>query len=458
MLAGSAQRRVQLGVAKKIKNGARKIVLDKAEEARVAAFSAFKSLGFNVQHISQSILATAMGNHVTQGAATTSSGNETSSSFVDVEHMEHVSAKPSTAENENSDKVSSESEGEKLMRTSDIGLVASAEVNSTAAVHCNFGAENSGVPVEGSVTGGSELNATIGNTKSADMARSIQLQNSGDGTRVCDEYLHCGVQEPQSKENLSLGNKDSACGKGPINAINTPGGFDSFLDLWETIREFYFDIHYNKRSEVNSVAPFEIHGIAICWENSPVYYVNLPKDLLWSENRRNCCSSVGTSGDKSNVSPPEYLLEIVRQRWNRIGEILGQRNVRKFTWNLKVQIQALKNPAVSVQKFGSDLAVKNMGVELIDNSFLLLSPVNVKDGIDVCIVAWILWPDEERSSNPNLEKVFRRIISTTLTVISSMCSMFLEDKFFIFPMLRIFLLLISYGPMTSKVLEILSSS
>nr|POE48267.1 helicase and polymerase-containing protein tebichi [Quercus suber] len=44
---GSAQRRVQLGVAKKIKNGARKIVLDKAEEARVAAFSAFKSLGFN---------------------------------------------------------------------------------------------------------------------------------------------------------------------------------------------------------------------------------------------------------------------------------------------------------------------------------------------------------------------------------------------------------------------------
>nr|POF20510.1 hypothetical protein CFP56_63176 [Quercus suber] len=68
-------------MAKKIKNGACKIVLDKAEEARVAAFSAFKSLGFNVQHISQPILATAMGNHVTQGAATTSSGNETNSSF-----------------------------------------------------------------------------------------------------------------------------------------------------------------------------------------------------------------------------------------------------------------------------------------------------------------------------------------------------------------------------------------
>ncbi len=415
MLEGSAQRRIQLGVAKKIKNGARKIVLDKAEEASVAAFSAFKSLGINVQHISQPILSTVMGNHVRQGAATTSSGNETSSSFVDVEHMKHVSAKPSSEENENFDKVASESDVEKLMRTSDIGLVASAEVNSTAAMHCNFGAENSGVPVEGSVTNGAELNATIGNTKSAEMAHSIQLQSSGDGTRVCGGYLHCGVQEPQSRENLCLGNKDSTCGKGPINAVNTPGGFDSFLDLWETTREFYFDIHYNKRSEVNSVAPFEIHGIAICWENSPVYYVNLPKDLLWSENRRNGYSSLGTSGDKSNVSPPEYWLEIVRQRWNRIGEMLGQRNVRKFTWNLKVQIQVLKSPAVSNQKFGSDLAGKNMGLELIDNSFLLLPPVNVKGGIDVCIVAWILWPDEERSSNPNLEKVISIIISTNLS-------------------------------------------
>ena len=29
----------------------------------------------------------------------------------------------------------------------------------------------------------------------------------------------------------------------------------------------------------------------------------------------------------------------------------------------------------------------------------------VKDAIDMCIVAWILWPDEESSSSPNLDKV-----------------------------------------------------
>ncbi|KAG6649379.1 hypothetical protein CIPAW_07G208100 [Carya illinoinensis] len=407
---GSAQRRVQLGVAKKIKNGARKIVLDKAEEARAVAFSAFKSLGFNVPQFSRPLMSTTVGDQVRQGAATTSSGIDTSSNFDVVEHMNHVSSKPSTEENDNSDKVALESEGEKLIRRSDINLLASEEVNSTAAVHCNFGTETSAVPVEGSVTSGSELNATVGNTKSAGAIDSIHLKKPSALSRIGDGYLHCGVPEPHNI--LSLGNKNSVCGRGPINAINTPGGFDSFLDLWETSQEFCFDVHYNKRLDVNSVAPFEIHGIATCWENSPVYYVNLPKDLMWSDKRREDYSSMCISGDKSSVSLPENLSEIVERRWNRIREILGKRNVRKFTWNLKVQIQVLKIPAVLVQKFGSDLAGKNMDLELIDNSYLLLSPVNINDGIDMSIVTWILWPDEERSSNPNLEKEVKKRLSS----------------------------------------------
>jgi DNA polymerase theta len=417
-LEGSAQRHIQLGVAKKIKSGARKIVLDKAEEARIVAFSAFKSLGLDVPHFSLPVLPTAIGDHVRQGAATISSGDGTSSIFVDVEHTKPVSAKPSTEETESFDKVASEIEGEKFMRTPDIVLVASAEVNSTTA--------SSVVPVEGSVT------------SRADMTYTVQLQGPDDGIGICVGYLHREVKEPHNRQNLCVDNKETACAKGPINAINTPGGFDSFLDLWETAREFYFDVHYNKRLEVNAVAPFEIHGMAICWESSPVYYVNLPKDLLWSDKRRDDYSSLGTSGDKGTFSPHEHWLEIVGERWNRIGKMLGKRNVRKFTWNLKVQVQVLKIPAVSVKKFGLDLAGKNLGIELIDNSYSLLSPVHIKDGIDMCIVAWILWPDEERSSNPNLEKVIRRIILTSLGVISSMCSVFLKQmEFLIFTMLKI---------------------
>ncbi|XP_078170110.1 helicase and polymerase-containing protein TEBICHI-like [Carex rostrata] len=48
--------RIYLGIAKKIKNGARKIVFDQAEEAQLAAFMALKSLGLNVPQISKLLL------------------------------------------------------------------------------------------------------------------------------------------------------------------------------------------------------------------------------------------------------------------------------------------------------------------------------------------------------------------------------------------------------------------
>lgn len=86
---------------------------------------------------------------------------------------------------------------------------------------------------------------------------------------------------------------------------------------------------------------------------------------------------------------------------------------------MKVQIQVFRNSAVSVQRIGRPyLAGKDMGPEIIDNSYLVLPPVDVNDGIDICVVAWILWPDEERSSCPNLEKVVRGPIFTLLSFVS----------------------------------------
>ncbi|MCD9558471.1 hypothetical protein HAX54_015857 [Datura stramonium] len=105
--------------------------------------------------------------------------------------------------------------------------------------------------------------------------------------------------------------------KGPMNATAVAGGFDSFLDLWEAAGEFYFDVHFSKKSALNSITPFEIYGLAICWEDSPVYYVNLPRDIL---------------------------------------------------------------------------------------QLLSVSPVPRSDAIDLCIVAWVLWPDEEKGSNLEVKK------------------------------------------------------
>ncbi|XP_021910921.1 helicase and polymerase-containing protein TEBICHI-like [Carica papaya] len=132
--------------------------------------------------------------------------------------------------------------------------------------------------------------------------------------------------------------------------------------------------------------------------------------------RRNKNLSISESSDNSKSANPEHSLEIVKQKWKRIDEIMGKSDVRKFTWNLKIQIQVLKRAVVSIQRLSRlNLTEKNMGIELIDNSYLLLSSVYIKDGIDLCIVAWILWPDEERNSNPNLEKEVKRRLSVEAT-------------------------------------------
>ncbi|OMO91013.1 hypothetical protein COLO4_18706 [Corchorus olitorius] len=393
--AEQAQRRIQLGVAKKIKNAARKIVLDKAEEARVAAFSAYKSLGYSVPQFSRPLVLS--GSSGGLDAATTSVGDDGPDTVVGVDQIKNVLAKPMTERTENMEKVSSDNEQIMLLNTSASNIVASAEINLATTLQCNSGMENHAVSVEGPVTG-NEVNTTIDQCRSVMMATASGYQ---------DQELQHGLNE-----NLYIGNVDNACGKGPLNAVNTPGGIDSFLELWETAVEFCFDIYYNKRSEANSIAPFEIHGIAICWENSPVYYVNLPKDLMWLENRKTNFSSTCISSDKHNSRPPEHILETAKLRWKRIGDIMEKCGIRKVTWNLKAQIQVLKSPAISVQRFGCmNVGVKDMGLEIVDNSCLLLPPVLINDGIDMCIAAWILWPDEERSSSPNLEKEVKKRLS-----------------------------------------------
>ncbi|KAM7459401.1 hypothetical protein LguiA_036395 [Lonicera macranthoides] len=355
---GTAQRRVHLGLAKKIKNGARKIVLDKAEEARVVAFSAFKSLGLDVPQFAQPLLFAATDDTIRKEEPT-SSGEENTPKFVGLENTKPVLAEPFVQVRKYLNEVTAEIEGDKSTKVSGV------------------------------------------NIDNTDTSLSLPLARTNNENRICSEHLdHVGQEQDDSAKV-----KENASDKGPVNAVSTLGGFDSFLDLWDTAREFFFDIHFNKRSEVNYVAPFEIHGIAICWENSPVYYVNLPKDLFWCDDRRN--DYMPTNFSATNC------LEIAKGRWKRIGYLMGKKDVRKFTWNLKVQIQVLKSPSISIQRFGSrNLAVRNMGLELIDSSYYMFSPIYVKGVVDISIVAWILWPDEERSSSPNLEKEVKKRLSS----------------------------------------------
>lgn len=388
---GSAQRSLQLGVAKKIKNGARKIVLDKAEEARIVAFSAFKSLGYDVLQLAPPIPTTACNSIRKEvGSSSGSDTADTSHSFVDANHID------------NSKIVALEKEKD-LNKSSENDARASVEDKSDSAMPCSLPT----VPVVVPTT--NELSMTLGTAKIPDVTTlSGQLQKQNDKSSIHDGCHAHGTGEQNHKENLARGNMNNSSRKGPINAVSTPGGLDSFLDLWDTVPVFYFDIHYIKRLELHSAAPFEVHGIAICWENSPMYYINLPRDILLSNNRKDDGFSLSACSPKHKGSSSNSKQDLMNamDRWGRISKIIEKKNVKKFTWNLKVQIQVLKKPSVSVQRFGSvDLLDKNMDLEVVDNSYILLPPIHVKEAIDICIVAWILWPDEESSSSPNLDKV-----------------------------------------------------
>ncbi|KAI3468240.1 hypothetical protein Pfo_024903 [Paulownia fortunei] len=404
---GSAQRRLQVGVAKKIKNGARKIVLDKAEEARVAAFSAFKSLGLDIPQFSRPLLSIATGN-APQKESTSSSGEESTSSYAVLRHSKRILDAPSFGDRREIAGVISEIEGGKSVEPPAAGLASSVKEKSAGKTESEILVEKPVLLEECSNNLNYKLSVTTNCISNTNGSTSYPLTDIGNIKNQSNEhFVHVGQQQPEN-ENICMGSRENTLEKGPLNAVSIPGGLDSFLDLWDAITEFFFDIHFTKKSELNSIAPFEIHGIAICWQNSPVYYLNIPKDLFRFSSQVNDHSM----GSK-DVLLPKLQVEMAKKRWTRIGIIMGRKDVKKFTWNLKVQIQVLKSPAVSVHKFSIlHGGIKNLGLDLVDNSYFMFSSVHVRIAIDMCVVAWILSPDEERSSYPNLEKEVKRRLSS----------------------------------------------
>ncbi|XP_073012513.1 helicase and polymerase-containing protein TEBICHI isoform X1 [Typha latifolia] len=353
----SSLQRMRLGIAKKIKNGACKIVLDQAEEARVAAISAFKSLGIHVPQFSQPLLSKVKDSLTERNT------------FVPEEDGAEKSFQPS-ALTRTEDRItncggtSGKACGEKLPED-DLIFESSREVKSSGVKPCKFNITNAA-----GITPGTSCFPKL---TAHDRNGKVDIVNDA---------------SPSIR---------SVTDKGPINACNFPGGFDPFLDQWCAVSEFSFDVHFLKRSDLQSPVLFEVIGLAICWENSPVYYCNLSKDLMSTEKLSTC-----------------DMWEVAKTRWRRIAGIMRQNGVRKITWNLKVQIQALKYPCISIQKFGR-LGLEHKKLNdfvLVDSSYILLPSIPVHNVMDICLAVWVLWPDEESKTTPNLDKVVKKRLSS----------------------------------------------
>lgn len=349
-------RKIQLGLAKKIKNGARKIVLEQAEEARIAAFSAFKSLGVEVPQLSQSL--------ITEKTILNSGSPVNQEASISVDIPEHKAGAHSVALEEDY----------QIRKTL---VIARNEFVSTCDARDDL--------VEGPLATICTENFDVDAVQKKLLKKVGKIENDG----------------PKCESNDQKKETPSHKG-GPVSVNSIPGGFTSFLEILDVQTEFHFDIHFTKRSEKNSVAIFEIQGIAFCWNDSPVYYLNMYRDLVAPKKL--------FSDKKDKLSNEEGAvsgLEIIKKRWARFSMIMEKMHVKKCCWNLKLQVQVLQNPCIPFHKIGSlsDALNKNH-ILLVDGSYFPLSPVIVKDGIDLCIVAWLLWPDEESNSSPNLEKVF----------------------------------------------------
>jgi DNA polymerase theta len=326
---------MQFGIAKKIKNGARKIVLEEAEAARLAAFSAFKSLGVEVPQFTAPPLPT-IEDSPTRYAMDSRVGSG-----------DQANCNKLALAMQGADDKSNCSNYASAQRASTKSLAEDTRPGSLIQMN------NPGIPINANT--------------------SIQEASSPSSTQITDKS----------------GSKD-VTDMGPVNACKFSGGFDCFLDQWSSVNEFSFDLHFVKKSTKSSLTLFEIFGLAVCWENSPIYYCNFPKDLVTAGN------------NDSNEAWVNFL-----RRWNKIHDIMQQKSIKKITWNLKIQIQALKSAYFSCQqlaRFHLDHKILN-NVEVLENSYVLLPPIAVYNGLDICLVAWVLWPDEESKTAPNLDKV-----------------------------------------------------
>lgn len=394
----SAMRRVQMGVAKKIKIGARKIVLDQAEEARIAAFSAFKSLGIDMPKMSRPLVSDIAGGSPPRGGfdSTANKNPQAAVRVGDDARLMLPSDRPLVVR-------------DNLVATSHMAAKATDEVSPIVGKQDVYNLSVDRALVQPSTATTCPPKNLHNIEQKTSQAICVANANVGHGNDKHDEQL---LSDSQERDIGRVSDHDYSNNKvnyrGPTNASNFPGGFDSFLNQWESEKEFYFDVHFSNRSELNSPILFEVYGLAICWENSPVYYVSLSKDLVSSGKlNTNCDVSQSSASDITKNYSICAMWDIVRSRWVRIVKIMSQNGVRKITWNLKSQIQVLKVPSISIQRFGRLIVdLKNLNdIRLVDGSYILLPPISVLNGIDTCLVAWILWPDDESKHGPNLEKV-----------------------------------------------------
>eukprot|EP01018_Ginkgo_biloba_P001647 Gb_33083 [translate_table: standard] len=437
---GVLQHRIQMGVARKIKNGARQIVLDQAEVARVAAFSAFKALGLNVPHaLSQPVGASSLlVGHVQDNDAVAPDDEMTvdKSLHADASNSNvlsgvspvlldtnlHTAAKGAHADGIDIFNKQRGKDIESTFINGSEGALPDEKVVGTGKylVSNNLSNEKHNERVaceDAAMICGSKVEE-----ESSQAIREKHLVAKGNEITMDEDVsMFTGFKVDQettyAKQDISA-KETHISNKGPFDVNDISGRFDSFLKMWEVVDEFFFDLHFSDVSAQDPSLLFEIHGLAVCWRDSPVYYVNFCKgsmSTLSSDKRYLVLHEDDKTVADINREGTLFIerVDTAKERWDKVAKIMCQEGVKKVTWNLKRQIQAFKKPGISMPNTSQtkNETSEKMESVLKGKSLMSLPSLYVGEAIDICLVSWLLWPDEESTDSPTLEQEVKKRLS-----------------------------------------------
>eukprot|EP00850_Spirogloea_muscicola_P023061 SM000326S12429 [mRNA] locus=s326:82656:94371:+ [translate_table: standard] len=355
--SSEAKRRNLISLAHKIKKGAMRLVLEKAEEARLSALLTFQTLGLPVPSalsspIRDSSLSALEGGHNPEGATT----------LLPL----HKKAASSLLAPEVKDKDADRNGSSGCCNAGETARQRLDTVQKTARQH-GSAEKLFGVEATHDVLGKGEHSA------------------SGAGLVLC----HAEKED-----------------QGPVNIDKTPGGLHATIATLNGAKDVFFDLHISRK-----LPRPVLEGVAMCWEGSRVHYFKIARS-------KNIQVSSGTPGQAKSVQESPGSHNVVAgslKRWQALRSIFERSCVRKIGWDLKEQVKVLRKPVVRLP-YGSweqGPHTASQGVKLSAGNDLLLElkAVHLNDPIvDLRIVMWILSPDRESSVRAQASSLEQKVV------------------------------------------------
>eukprot|EP00850_Spirogloea_muscicola_P005539 SM000025S08434 [mRNA] locus=s25:718080:729951:- [translate_table: standard] len=350
--SSEAKQRNLVSLAHKIKKGAMRLVLEKAEEARLSALLTFQTLGLPVPSalsspIQDSSLSALEGGQNAQGAITL------------VPLHEKAASSLLAPEVKDKDAARNGSSGEMARQRRDtVQKIASQQ---------------------GSADKLFEVKATH------DVLGKEEHSASEAGLVLC----HAGKED-----------------QGPVNIEKMPGGLPAFIASSAGAKDVFFDLHISKKLP----RPI-LEGVAMCWEGSRVHYFKLARSkyIQAPDGSPGQAKNVQESPGSHNVIAGSLT------RWQALGSIFERSCVRKIGWDLKEQVKVLRKPVVRLPygswEQGPHTASQGVNLPTNKDSLLELKAVHLNDPIvDLRIALWILSPDRESSVRAQASSLEQKVV------------------------------------------------